>query len=202
MGKEFTIIKELSTISATLAELVAIDRILLAEITSADFRRDYVSLLSDIHNTYQAFIDILQPLTQALTLESFNANFNEIHQYYGDNHQSMHSQSRVNAEFTYEKYLQFRKLKQVNTAYPPLKAAFARLHDLIDKWIDNDIWLALCIDTVLKMLNQILSDVAKLRINDEDEAYRYYYSCVNEFVPYLSMMTERLDLLSVNSKEN
>jgi len=203
MGKEFTIIKELATISATITELVAIDRIIKHEIPSTDFRTDYVSLISDMHNTYQGVVTILEPLTQALTADSFAEHFEQLQPWYSDGYQSIHSASRINAEFTFEKYLQFRKRKEVNTKYPPLKAAFSRLHDYIDKWIDNDIWLSLSIDTALKMLNQKLTEVSKMKVVDEEEAYNYYYSCVAGLEAYVLMLSENIKLLagSLESEE-
>jgi hypothetical protein len=101
----------------------------------------------------------------------------------------------VYAEFTFEKNLQFRKRKEVKTSYPLLKATFARLQDLIDKWIDNDIWLAMSIDIVLKQLNLCLDDIAEAYKGDPEEAYGVYVSCVGGFGPYLAMISAALSEL-------
>ncbi len=193
MGKEFKVIKETATISSTLAELVAVNRIICHEIPSADFRAEYDSLLGDIFNSYQAFLDLMTPLTQCLQLATFNEQFAAASQQFEENYQATHSISRVNAEFTFEKYLQFRKRKETKTSYPPIKAAFERLHDLIDKWIDNDIWLAMSMDTVFKFLAQILVEVKDLQKKDPEAAFDLYNSCIGAIAPYLAMIDSCLD---------
>lgn len=178
MGREFKIVKELATVSATAVELAAVDKIVRAEIPSPDFRREYDFLIADIRHTYQTVLDILQPLMAIQESEDFNAHFGEVHRWYKDNYQKALSEPRIYAEYTFEKYLQFRKRKETRTSYPALKAAFGRLQDLIDKWIDNDIWLAMCIDIVLKQVNLLLDDVAEAKKRDAEEALALFGSSV------------------------
>ncbi len=195
MGKEFKVLKELATVSATITELAAVNRILCAEIPSTEFRADYDSLISDIRNTYGSVWDTLQPLLALLDAETFPLQFDALHQWYGERHLVALSEPRFNAEFTYEKYLQFRKRKEVKTGYPPLKAAFSRLHDFIDKWIDNDIWLAMSIDVLLKHLNLVLDEVALLKKSDGEEALALYQSVLGGFGPFLAIIADALESL-------
>ena len=195
MGREFKIIKETASISATMAEFAAVDRFIRAEISSAGFLSEYDSLLLDIVNTYRVVIDTFEPLLVCCDLQLFREKFNTAFADYEQQYQPALSAPRVNAEFTFEKYLQFRKLKEVQTGYPVLKAAFARLHDLIDKWIDNDIWLAMSIDTVFKMLFLVLQEVRQLQQADIEEAFNLYFSCVGCLEPYVNMMRSYLDIL-------
>ena len=192
MGVEFTIVKELSTISATAAELAAVNAIICAEIESGEFRDEYDSLLSDILNTYRVVLATLKPLAAIHTVEAFAQQFPEQLQHYGDHYQSALSEPRINAEFTYEKYLQFRKRKELKTSYPPLKRSFARLHDFIDKWIDNDIWLAMCIDTLFKMLFRLLNEVQEFKSRDLEHAFATYHSCLGNVADLLNLIDTAL----------
>lgn len=195
MGREFKVLKELATISATATEFAAVNRILCNELGSPDFRQEYDSLISDIKSTYRVVIDILQPLVDTLDRDVFDKKFTHTYDWYKGHYQAALSEPRVYAEFTFEKNLQFRKRKEVKTSYPLLKATFARLHDLIDKWIDNDIWLAMSIDIVLKQLNLCLDDIAETYKADFEEAYGVYVSCVGGFPPYLAIISAALSEL-------
>ncbi len=188
MANEFKALKECATVTATLQELAGINAIICEEIPMPGFRSEYDSLLLDIVNTYQVVVDILQPLMMLNQRDSFVSSFEDIAQWYADHYQRALSQPRINAEFTFEKYLQFRKRKEVNTSYPLLKACFGRLHDFIDKWIDNDIWLAMSIDTMLKMVNLVISDLADIRKRDRDEAFMLAQDSIGKLAPYLAMI--------------
>jgi len=190
MGREFKVIKELATISATAVEFAAVNRIICQEIPSPDFRREYDSLITDIRATYQVVLDILQPVADITAPEAFNSQFTITYNRYKEHYQAALSEPRVYAEFTFEKYLQFRKRKEVKTSFPMLKMVFARLHDLIDKWIDNDIWLAMSIDLMLKQLNICLDHVADACKSDPEEAYALYQACTGGFSIYLGIVSE------------
>ena len=189
MGREFKVIKELATISATAVEFAAVNRIICQQIPSLDFRREYDSLISDIKATYQVVLDILQPVADITAPEAFNSQFTNTYNWYKEHYPAALSEPRVYAEVTFEKYLQFRKRKEVKTSFPMLKGVFARLHDLIDKWIDNDIWLAMSIDLMLKQLSICLDDVADTFKSDPEEAYALYQACAGGFATYLGIVS-------------
>ena len=62
------------------------------------------------------------------------------------------------------------------------------LHDLIDKWIDNDIWLSLCIDTAFKMLLQVLIELEEQSSRDQETAFGLYLSCVESLGPLMQVI--------------
>ena len=206
MGKEFKILKELATISATALELSAVNRLICREIPLGDFRCEYDSLIRDIRNTYQGLIETLQPLTDLAaetdSTATFTDGFAACTEAFKSSYVAALSEPRINAEYTFEKYLQFRKRKEVKTTYPPLQAAFVRFHDLIDKWIDNDIWLAMCIDVVLKQLNLFVDDVAQACQRDPEEGAALYLSCVDQLSPYLLILRTVVDALPLHSVED
>ncbi len=195
MGIEFTITKDMATVSSTISELKAINALICEEIGSEDFRRQYDSLLFDVLNTYRVVLNILKPLTCVNSLDSFHVKFDNLQQCYSENYQSALSEPRINAEFTFEKYLQFRKRRETKTSYPPLKRTFSRLHDYIDKWIDNDIWLAMTIDTLLKMLNRFLTEVGDIKKSDEESAYHLYQSCLGNIPAFLHIIASSLEAI-------
>jgi len=193
MGIEFQVIKDIGTISATLSEVAAVNKVICEEISSENFHKEYESLLFDILQSYRLVVDTLQPLLSIKTAEVFNEHFSKVFADYGERYQATHSETRVNAEFTFEKNLQFRKRKEVKTSYPSLKKSFSRLHDFIDKWIDNDIWLCMTIDTLLKMLFRHLTEVSELYKKDEEMAFGLYCSCVHNLIPFMQIIEQDLN---------
>lgn len=169
------------------------NRIICSEIPSGDFQADYRDLILDITNTYDGLLKTLSPFTSLQSLDVFEERFDSLHRRYLESYQKALSEPRVNAEFTYEKYLQFRKRKETRTSYPILKIAFERLHELIDKWIDNDIWLAMSIDTLLKTLNRHLGHIADLKSKDREAGFVVYDSCINKMGPYLEIIATELN---------
>ena len=196
MANEFKALKELATVSATVSEPAGVNSVICSELDSADFRSEYDSLLQDVVNTYQVVIDIIEPLMALNDRSQFDSQFAELSSWYAQHYQKALSQPRINAEFTYEKYLQFRKRKEVATGYPLLKVCFTRLHDFIDKWIDNDIWLAMCIDTLLKMLNLQLHELQDVYRADKDEAWMLFCAGPGRCAPYLKMIEDNLSVIA------
>jgi len=146
-------------------------------------------------NSYGVVTRTLSPLVELSSAEAFQDEFAPTREAYERIYQAALSEPRVNAEYTYEKYLQFRKLREVGTGYPPLKRAFSRLHDFIDKWIDNDIWLAMTIDTLLKQVQRLLAEVAEMQKSDGDAALLMYQSSIGCLQPYLQIIEDRLEEL-------
>lgn len=195
MGNEFKLLKDAATISATLAELAAVNALITEQISSDSFLDEYDSLLSDILNTYRCFEDILQPLVTLRDQQDFDQYFESQYQWYSEHYQAALSEPRVNAELTFQKYLQFRKRRETKTGFPLLKNGFGRLHDFIDKWIDNDIWLAMTIDSLLKMLFRLLSEVQAVNNRDSEEAFSLYHSFTGGLLPYCDLVHRLLDQL-------
>ena len=192
MGTEFSMMKDLATISATLGELSAVQQLIREEIDNPGFLEEFDLLLIDIVDTYEVVADILRPLVSLSEFSSYKNSFELQWKLFNENYQKALSKPRINAEFTFEKYLQFRKRKETKTGYPPLKRAFGRLHDLVDKWIDNDIWLAMTIDSLLKKLFNFLAEVAELHSQDPTSAFSLFRSCVGVFCSNLAAMDETI----------
>lgn len=196
MAKELNCLKDLSAVSITATELCAIDRIISGYIRNQVFQQTYNDLLEDIIRTYGVVLDNLNPFVTITTEQLFADDFDQYYQHYMSCYLKEISKPRVNAECTYEKYLQFRKLKEVNTGFPLLKHSFIRLHDFIDKWLDNDIWLAMYIDSLFKMLARLLNDVNDMKKRDLEDAFMMYQSGLLSFTPYLEIISTSLKLIA------
>ena len=199
MGTELTILKELGTISMTSAELAAVTKIIREEIDAKEFRTELHSLLSDMVNTYQLVVDIFTPFTEISTQRQFKTQFSDTFQRCSDEFNQNLSIPRVNAEFTFEKTLQFRKLTPVKTSYPILKRAFARLLEYIDKWHDNDIWLSMSIDMLMKMVLRLMNEVNDIQKKDTEQAFLLYESSASHYRGFLAIIENNIQSMDLNS---
>lgn len=194
MGKEITILKELATISMTSAELASVHELICDEIDTPDFNGAIDDLMSDMVNTYQLVLDNLYPFARIASMAHFEAEFTRCYDAYITGLNRNLSIPRINAELTYEKTLQFRKRWEVKTSYPILKIAFARLLEYIDKWHDNDIWLSMNIDLLLKTWSRFISDVNELRQKDSGLAFAQYDSVARHLPGYLHIIQRNIAL--------
>ncbi len=192
MGAEFMALKEMGTISATATELAAVNALICEETGPGDFQAQYQDLLSDVLNTYRLILSSLTPLTAMTDRAAFKEGLALMVAEFSTSLPVTTNEARNNAEFTYEKNLQFRKRAEVKTSYPILKNAFSRLHDYIDKWIDNDIWLVMSLDNLLKRLLRHLEDVQAMQGKDNEMAYAMYLSCAGQLAPYVSLIQTSL----------
>lgn len=196
MGNELTFLKELANISMSVGELASVKKLIVDDIDDPAFIAILDDLLIDMVNSYQVVLTNLEPFAEIKTKEDFLNNFDQCIQRFTQRYNIDNGIPRANAEFTYEKYLEFRKLKIANTSYPILKKAFSRLHDYIDKWLDNDIWLAMSIDVVFKMCFRIMDDIAQLKKKDPDDAFSLFYSLARNIPDYLWIIENNCKLIA------
>lgn len=200
MGIEFSILKDLATITNTAVELSAINQTIKNSIKTPSFVADYNALISDINGCYKVVINNLEPMFAISTESEFKERFQSIYRYYIESYLSEISRPREYAECVYEKNLQFRKLKEVNTSFPILKRNFCRLHELIDKWLDNDIWLAMTIDSLFKLLARFLNEVNDIADKDLEDAFLVYYSGTAALFEYFHILGRQVAELSFDSQ--
>lgn len=193
MGTELNLLKELSTITITCGELASVTEILRQEISNPSFQQDFDDLMLDMEGNYEVVLENLLPLLQFHNQQDFTDHFDAISISYSERYLREVSRPRILVENTFHKYLQFRKRKEVQTKYPILRAAFSRLHDYIDKWIDNDIWLAMTIDIVFKYTNNWLQEIVEMKKKDEEMGYRLYQSMQGNFLSQLTLIEANLN---------
>ena len=178
MGVERIIVEELASISMTLTELLSITRIINGEIKNEEFSLQFNGMVNTLAKSYDVVISNLMDFSKIQNEESFNNKFETHHSAYTDSYLNEISKPRTYAEQAYEAHLELKRMKQSKTSFPLLKRTFIRLDELIDKWVDNDVWLAMYIDNMFKRFNQLLNEVAEIKKNDVSDAY-IIYICLN-----------------------
>ncbi|HEX4939301.1 MAG TPA: hypothetical protein VFX11_11545 [Candidatus Kapabacteria bacterium] len=197
MGIEFTITKELASISVTATELAAISTLVRGQIGSRDFRGQFDPLLASIAGAYDVVIQLLQPFAALRDAADFNRDFTACHTHYKAVYLKEASRPRLFTEQAFQQYQILKTCRELQTGFPLLKRTFTRLDELIDKWIDNDCWLVMNMDTVFKLLHRLLNEFETMRIKDPDEAWLLYRQAFDGFDPYLAILARHRVALAI-----
>lgn len=195
MASELNAIKDLSTICATGSEVANVVFQLRQTARSASFRQELNDLVIDIADSYGVVFDNFSALSGFNTEQEFAECFAGLAAEYESRYLLEISKPRAFSELTFQKNLQFWKLKESKTRHPLLMGLFARLKAYIDKWIDNDLWLAMTIDSFFKSSFQIIKTTESLLEKDSELGYMYYCSSLRCYKPFLTIIADNKKLL-------
>lgn len=196
MGLELTISKELANISVTLTELASVTTVINQQISNRDFLGQFNQIITTLNQCYQVIITTIQPWMELDSDALFCSQFDARHEAYKTSFLKEASRPRLFVEQAYEQNLALTTFKELKTNFPLLKRTFMRFDDYFDKWIDNDTWLVMSMDTVFKMLNRLLQEIGELKHKDAEDAYQLYQNAFSDFRIYLQIIREKSALLS------
>ncbi len=191
MGTELTITKELASLCATASEWNALAGTINALIRKGDFHITFNRMIAELGQTYSVLLQLVQPFAELEQESAFNERFDALFEQYRGCYLHAVSRPRKHADESYEIYLLLRQMPEIRTGYPMLKRTFARLDEFIDKWVTNDAWLVMSIDTTLKMLNRLLTEIAEVKRGDSEEAFLLYNLAFTEFSEYLRLLERK-----------
>lgn len=191
MGIEFVLEKELASIGITVTEFATITGIINAEIGPGKFSELFNTMMGKMTHTYEVVTANLQPFVDLDTEDDFNARFDALVSWYSERYLLEISKARAYADDAYEDYVHLVCMREAKTGFPLLKRTFTRLAELTDKWITNDYWLAMCIDTVYKKLPRLLSEIAELKQKDPEDAYKIYRAAFSDLGTQLAWIRQQ-----------
>lgn len=191
MGIEFVLGKELASIGITVTEFGSITRIINTEIGPGKFSRLFNTMMGKMTLTYDVVTDNLQPFVDMDSEDDFNSGFDDLVARYNDRYLLEISKARAYADDAYEDYVHLVCMREAKTGFPLLKRTFTRLAELTDKWITNDYWLAMCIDTVYKKLPRLLNEIAELKRKDPEDAYKVYRTAFGDLGIHLALIKQQ-----------
>ncbi len=193
---EFTICKEAGNIAVTAGELIAMHQALCREIANPPFVDRLERISESLLACYRIPLEGLKPLLEVASQAQFQQSFEAIHGNYRDQFLQYASQPRRFVDDAYAHYLELSMMREAATGYPPLKRNFDRLYQYMDKWINNDSWLIMSMDSLFKMVNRLLGEVASLNVSDPDEAWWMYHSLFNNLQPLTALIEQRVTTLA------
>jgi len=191
MGAERIIVDELASISMTLTELLSITKIIKSEIRNEDFTIQFNTMVNTLAPCYDVVISNFTNFSDIENENAFSSKFDKLHNTYATTYLKEISKPRTYAEQAYEAHLELKRMKQSKTSFPLLKRTFIRLDELFDKWVDNDVWLAMYIDNLFKRFNHLLNEIAELKKIDLSDAYIIYHYATSDFTSYIELIKEK-----------
>jgi len=195
MGIERIIVEELASISMTLTELLSITKIIKSEIRNEDFTIQFNTMINMLAPCYDVVISNFTNFSDIENEDTFSSKFEALHNTYTTSYLKEISKPRTYAEQAYEAHLELKRMKQSKTSFPLLKRTFIRLDELFDKWVDNDVWLAMSIDNLFKRFNHLLNEIAEIKNNDVSDAYIIYHSAFTDFTSYIELIMQKREQL-------
>lgn len=188
-SSELTILNELAKITAIHCEWIAIADIVSEHVNNPEFSALYRRMLAALDPCYRFTIDTLSPFAALSTLPSFARGFEELYSDYQKKYLLEASKPRHAADQTHEVFIEIMQRREFSTTYPLLKRTFDRLDYFVDKYVNNDAWLVMSIDTILKRLSRFLNEVAELNVRDQEEAFLIYHALMQNIERYLAFMS-------------
>jgi hypothetical protein len=191
MSFVFKINEELARVAITATELHSVTRTISHFIKSPEFVQAFRNIIAEINKSYVVVTDSFLPFYQLDSEEKFSQLFDEKHDAFSNNYLMEVSKPRKYCDNVYDDYIAMRQMKEAQTTFPLLKESFARLDVLYDKWINNDVFLAMSIDGAIKLKNRLLNDIATMKARDTEDAYFLFSSAFDDFHDYVDLIKNR-----------
>lgn len=188
MAIELKLMKELATVCVTASELAAIETLIKGELAKPAFVEQFEKMGHAIGECYAVTAAVVVPWLEIGNETEFCNRYDAAYNDYKATYLSITNRPRLASEQAYVEYMLLREFKETQTAYPLLKATFARLDEFIDKWITNDAWLAMTIENFVKMLYRFLTEVAELKQKDPTDAFTIYRALMAALRPYYALL--------------
>ncbi|MFT3931159.1 MAG: hypothetical protein QM709_12775 [Spongiibacteraceae bacterium] len=187
VSTELTLLNELAKVTATQREWLSIAEVIQSQIGDDGFLEPYRRMEGELMQCYRFIEKLFEPFLAISKLDQFDSVFVSLSENYQKSYLIDLSKPRHAADRAYEVFLGLLQRKEFKTGYPLLKRTFDRLDYFVDKYVTNDAWLVMSIDSMLRRLSRFLHDIADLRKVDREEAFLVYRSLMISVEHYLEL---------------
>ncbi|MGV6816406.1 MAG: hypothetical protein ACWA44_03935 [Thiotrichales bacterium] len=191
MNIEFIVNKELANICVTATEFSRLTQIINAQIKKEAFSALFNAMMGKMVDSYDVVVDVLAPFPALDNEASFTERYEASAHQYREDYLMVISKARSLQVDAYEDYEHLKCMREAKTSFPLLKRSFERLEILADKWIANDYWLAMSIDTLLKMWPRLLQEVSEIKQKDPEDAWLIYQAAVTDLELYHAVLRKQ-----------
>jgi len=196
MSQVFNINEELACIAVTSTELASITNTMVKNIRNKDFIYLFSSIINEVNQSYAVLNNLFSPFCNINNETLFKSDFDEKHKFFKDNYLMEISKPRKYCDNVYDSYVEMQQTKESKTGFPLIKNNFLRLNKLYDKWISNDCYLGMSIDRAAKLENNLLTEIANLKIKDSEDAFINLLSSFEDFNDYLEIIRKNHDKIT------
>lgn len=196
MDQVFKINEELASVAVTSTELLSVTRITVQQITNNEFIHYFSEIIREINKSYAVVDELFSPFIQLNNEELFIDKFDITYKTFKDKYLVEISKPRKYCDNIYESYVEMQQTKEAKTRFPLIRNNFIRLDKLYDKWINNDCYLGMSIDRAVKLENNLLNEISKLKTKDTEDAYFIFKSAFQDFSDYLKIIQQNNNQLN------
>ncbi len=190
MSTELIILSELAKVTAIQSECDAIAAIVDQHIGNAEFVGPFHRMIDEINECFRFVEEKFAPFIALSTQREFDEFFDTLSASYQKSYLSEVSKPRHMADRAFELSIVVMQRKEFKTSYPLLKRTFDRLDYLLDKYVTNDAWLVMSIDSMLRRMSRFLNEVAELKKFDGEESFLTYHTLMLGIGRYLTLLSE------------
>jgi len=187
MSKVFKINEELANIAVISTELYSSSKSILNYTKNDNFNRLFEKIIIEINKAYTVIDNSFSPFYQIDNEQELIDSFDHLYKSFSENYLMEISKPRKFFDNIYEDFLELQQCKEAKSKFPMLKYHFDRFVTLYDKQIDNDAYLAMSIDRVIKLQNVLLKEIAELKSKDTEDALLVLSFSFADFSDYLNI---------------
>lgn len=191
MTNEMSLLKELAVLSVVRQEWRDVAAVVLGQIRKDTFVGLYQSMDSEVEKLFAFMAETLSPFVAIQSEADFVERFDALQLDYQETFLEQAGKPRYFADEAFEYFIPIQQSKEFNTGYPLLKQAFDRLDFLVDKYVANDSWILMSIDTVMKRLSRWLLELVEIKKADSEDAWRLYSGIMSSATPYVDILKAR-----------
>lgn len=190
MSTELILLKELAHVTASQSEWLNIASVVNQQIRNEEFSALFNRMVDEFLHGYRFVVETLQPFIELVDADEFATQFATLSSVYQKNYLLQASRPRHHADRAFELYLQLQQRRELKTGYPLLKRTFERLDYMVDKYVTNDAWLVMSVETIMKRLSRFLNEIGDLIRSDADDALLAYRGLMAPTQRYLTLLVQ------------
>jgi hypothetical protein len=191
MTNEMSFLKELAVLSVVRQEWRDVAGVVLEQIRNDEFVGLYQSMDSEVEKLFVFMAETLAPFLAIHSEAEFVERFDALQKNYQETFLEQAGKPRYFADEAFEYFIPIQQSKEFNTGYPLLKQVFDRLDFLVDKYLANDSWILMSIDTLMKRLSRWLLELVEVKKTDSEDTWRLYSGIMSSAKLYVDILRIR-----------
>lgn len=158
-------------------------------------------MISEVRRSYDSAVDAFTPFYKLDTKRKFGAGFERSRTAFKSHYLKDVGGVRTRCDKVTSQLQKLQARKRRFSKLPGFKRSFQRLEDLASNWVANDRWLALNMEYLLKSLNRLLNEIARVKRTDSAAAFVALTAALEDFEALFLAVKKNLDTLDVVSAQ-
>ena len=197
MGTELEICYGLGKLKLDLGEFLAIAQQIAGVTKQREAREALKAAIGEIRKSCDTAVDVFTPLYALTTEATFTKEFGILQASFKNDYLKNVDAVRTHCHVVKIHLDALLQKKEWEAGLPLLRRPYQRLKELHDSWLLSDDYLAAQMDSLLKCINTLYTDISTLAGRDERAAFAALRSCVGQFEDDFLSLRKQLNALDV-----